>query len=281
MIEVATIDSHDRLRRVDPERVSALSDSIKEVGLLNPISVTPCTVIRDGYKEVEGYRLIAGMHRLEAIKSLGWSEVPANVLELGEQQQVIAECDENLCVAALSPSDRATFTARRKEAYEALHPESAHGKQSPKKESGQVGHFSFADDQAEKTGVAARSVRRDANRGESICGPAMDMIRGTHLDKGTFLDQVAKIEQAKQIDFVRRHLDMGRKPSQNATPARAKIDADVKSRAVREVAETLAEHVPGEWWDGLKANLYAAGAKAIADELTNVTGNSIMDRRYS
>ena len=36
----------------------------------------------------------------------------------------------------------------------------------------------------------------------------------------------------------------------------------VKDRAAKEVAEILPEDVPGEFWDGLKANLYAAGANS-------------------
>lgn len=35
--------------------------------------------------------------------------------------------DENLCGPALTPSEKARFTARRKEAYEALHPETKRG----------------------------------------------------------------------------------------------------------------------------------------------------------
>lgn len=65
-----------------------------------------------------------------------------------------------------------------------------------------------------------------------------------------------------------------------AERARSRVDSDVKARAAKEVAEIIAEHVPGEWWDAVKANLYAAGAANIAHELTNITGQSIMDRRH-
>lgn len=50
------------------------------------------------------------------------------------------------------------------------------------------------------------------------------------------------------------------------------------SRAAKEVADIIAEHVPGEWWDAVKSNLYAAGASNIAHELSNITGQSVMDR---
>lgn len=58
----------------------------------------------------------------------------------------------------LTAAERAMFTARRKDAYETLHPETAHGGNC--KESGQLGHSSFSDDQAEKTGQSAQTQRR-------------------------------------------------------------------------------------------------------------------------
>ena len=55
------------------------------------------------------------------------------------------------------------FTAKRKETYIALHPETANGKNSTK-EDGQVGHPpSFADDQANSSGQSACTSRRDAS----------------------------------------------------------------------------------------------------------------------
>lgn len=59
-----------------------------------------------------------------------------------------------------------------------------------------------------------------------------------------------------------------------------KIDSDVKQRAARSVAEYLAENANGNDLDAVKANLFAAGARNIAIELTNLLGESIMDRRY-
>lgn len=62
---------------------------------------------------------------------------------------------------------------------------------------------------------------------------------------------------------------------------RSKIERDVKDRAAVEVAEIIAAHVPADAWDGLKANLYAAGASNIANALANITGHSITDARYA
>jgi len=201
-IETRLISHTGRIREADAKRVSALADSIKEVGLLNPITVYATQIIRAG-QPAEGFGLIAGMHRLRACQSLGWSEIPAVIVEMGEHQRIIAECDENLCVAELSASDRALFTAKRKEAYLALHPETGHGKASPGKEDNLS---SFDKDQAEKTGVDARTVRRDAERGAKVCDQALHLVRGTHLDTGTYLDKIKGLKPQDQITRVRADL---------------------------------------------------------------------------
>lgn len=56
--------------------------------------------------------------------------------------------------------------------------------------------------------------------------------------------------------------------------------AEITEAAAANAGSLLAKHLPPEALDGLKANLYAAGAKIVADALTNITGQSIMDRRY-
>lgn len=282
-VRVGHVSTLWRIRKADPKQVAAIAESIKEVGLLNPITVSPAKITFNG-QQIEGYQLVAGLHRLEACKSLGWSEIDAHVVDLDEQRRIIAECDENLCGSVLTPTERATFTAKRKEAYEALHPETA--KPGPRADNcGQVGHNSFADDQAAKTGQSARSVRRDAERGQQVCKEAIDILKGTKADTGTVLDALKDLPPEQQVLAAYREVQKRQEPVKRTTTddpqkARAsKIDGDVKGRAAKEVAEIIAEHVPGEWWDGVKANLYAAGAKNIADALTNIIGQSVMDKR--
>lgn len=64
--------------RADNSRVAALAESIKEVGLLNPITVSPAKVYFNGQK-IDGFELTDGLHRLRACMSLGWAEVPVLV----------------------------------------------------------------------------------------------------------------------------------------------------------------------------------------------------------
>jgi len=80
-------------------------------------------------------------------------------------------------------------------------------------------------------------------------------------------------------DTVRRALAMSDSGDREKTQ-RARIDGDVQDRAAREIADILAEYVPADAWDAVKANLYAAkSASKIADQFSNITGQSIMDRQ--
>lgn len=279
-IPVDLIENGQRLRDLSEATVAALVNSIGDVGLLNPITVYPRKLFRGG-NHIDGYGLVAGLHRKTAYERLGLVEIEANILELSDLQCQIAECDENLCAPQLTPSDRARFTKRRKEAYEALHPEAKHG--SNRHTRPDAAAASFAEDQAAVTGQSERKVQLDAERGEKVCAAALDLVNGTKLDTGVYLDKLKLLSPADQVAEVKRDLAALKNTSKVApiSTARSKIDADVKVRAAREVANILAEYVPGEWWDAVKANLYAAGAANIAHELTNITGQSVMDRKAS
>lgn len=280
-IPVAFIEPGQRLRGVSEAQVAALVNSIADVGLLNPITVYPRKLFRSG-AEVDGYGLVAGLHRLTAYERLGLVEIEANIVSLSDLECQIAECDENLCAPQLSPAERAMFTKRRKEAYEALHPETRNGRNQHSDRVGQLVQPSFAADQADKTGVDERTVRRDAERGEKVNPEAIDLIRGTRLDTGAYLDKLKNLPADEQVQAVKRDIALLKQAQRAPIEAvrRSKIDADVKSRAAKEIAEIIAEHVPGEWWDAVKSNLYAAGASNIGHEFTNLTGQSVMDKRF-
>jgi ParB family transcriptional regulator, chromosome partitioning protein len=208
-VDVGLISTLGRLRSTDAAQVKALAESIKEVGLLNPITVYRREIIRDG-QPVEGYGLVAGAHRLEACKILGWQEVPTVAVDLSDDARVIAECDENLCASSLTKSERALFTRRRKEAYEALHPETKHGTPGVSRQvgdtQGRVDSERFTADTAAKTGQSERAVQRDAERGEKITPAALEKIKGTRLDTGVYLDKLKKVAPEKQVETVERDL---------------------------------------------------------------------------
>ncbi|WP_423208743.1 hypothetical protein [Paracoccus yeei] len=108
---------------------------------------------------------------------------------------------------------RARFTARRKEAYEALHPEARHGGDRKSDQVANLATCSFADDQAAKTGQSARAVRRDAERGQQVCQEALDILKGTKADTGTVLDALKDMDPAAQVVAAYREVQKRRRPA--------------------------------------------------------------------
>lgn len=199
------ITTGTRLRDVSEAQVETLVNSIADIGLLNPLTVYRRKVISNGLS-VDGYGLVAGAHRLEAINRLGLAEVDVQIVDLGDLERQIAECDENLCGSVLTPSERALFTRRRKEAYEALHPAAKHGGDRKSDQVANSATCSYADDQAAKTGQSARTVRQDAERGEKVSNAALALVKGTRLDTGVYLDRLKSLPQEEQPQKVREDL---------------------------------------------------------------------------
>jgi len=96
-----------------------------------------------------------------------------------------------------APSERALFTQRRKEAYEALHPETKHGAIGRGHEqSRQLGDSEKADrftaDTAARTGQSERSVQRDATRGGNASGTAWRWDGQSRRPRAGFRDHDAE-----------------------------------------------------------------------------------------
>lgn len=89
----------------EPAKIEELALTIKEHGLLQPIVV----------RSVEGgrYEIIAGERRFRAVKSLGWTAIPAIVREMDDDTTAALALIENLQREQLTPIEEA-------EAYERL-----------------------------------------------------------------------------------------------------------------------------------------------------------------
>jgi hypothetical protein len=191
-----------RLRALRPDTVNALTQSMADQGQLHPIVVRPC---KQG-----GYWLVVGMHRFEAAKILKWKEISCTVFDDMEADQAeLAEIDENLIRAGLSPAERAIHIGKRKELYEKVHPESkkggAPGKAGGGKKAKTAKLATFAKDTATKTGLSQRSVERDGTRAKQVT--VLNEIAQTSLDKGAEIDALAKLpesEQRKLAEAARR-----------------------------------------------------------------------------
>jgi ParB-like chromosome segregation protein Spo0J len=188
-IAVAT----QRPRALRKENVDALAQSMADRGQLQPIVVRPG---EDG-----GYWLVAGLHRFEAAKKLKWKQINCTIFDGMEAHAAeLAEIDENLIRAELSPAERALHIGKRKELYEKVHPETkkggAPGKAGGGKKAKTAKLATFARDTATKTKVSRRSVERDATRAKHVV--VLGDIVDTPLDKGAEIDALAKLPEAKQ-----------------------------------------------------------------------------------
>ena len=122
-VDVSLLAAPGWARAISEARVADLVKSISEIGLQNSIIVRADSGRADG----QGLCVIAGGHRVEAFKRLNRRCIPAIVREVDDLRAELISIDENLCRESLTPAQEAAAIARRKEIYDALHPETVHG----------------------------------------------------------------------------------------------------------------------------------------------------------
>jgi hypothetical protein len=133
--------------RKDMGDISALAASIRELGLLHPVVITPDS------------KLIAGERRLRAVESLGWTEIPVTVIDL--KQVVRGEFAENDHRKDFTPSEAVAI----KRALEPLEKVAAKERQGARtdKHPGKLPTSSkgrAADKAAKATGMARRTLEK-------------------------------------------------------------------------------------------------------------------------
>lgn len=101
-LEPAQIEPNPRQPRavMDPDSLRELADSIREVGLLQPILVRRSP-------GGAGYQLVAGERRLRASQLAGLPEIPAILRETGDAEMLREALLENLQRAELNPLEEA------------------------------------------------------------------------------------------------------------------------------------------------------------------------------
>ena len=201
LININDIKINPGRREAAPEDVQRLSESITEVGMMNPITIT------------SDHTLVAGLHRLEEAKRLGWTEIECTISDMDELHTELAEIDENVIRTGLSDLELSDLLARRKKIYETLHPttiarnlpgHASNYESSSDKLTGKEKPFS--QDTAEKMGVSPRTVERHVQIGENLTPEAKEILRGAdtkitkqNLTKLSRLEPEQQTEAAKQL----------------------------------------------------------------------------------
>lgn len=188
-LPVDTIDDSNRLRPVSEAGVESLIASIGELGVMkDPIHVR---------KTKSGtFVLIAGGHRLEAARRLGWSAIEAKVwAEVTDDWARLMEIDDNLAGAEMNALDTAIFLAERKRVYEKLHPETKQGIAGAvsRWNATEPSSVAFVTATAEKFGLSSRQIRKIAAAGEKLGNDEIDLLRGS--DRPVTLKDLTEISK--------------------------------------------------------------------------------------
>lgn len=228
-VALTEIDVRDRLRPVSESGVESIMASINEVGVMkDPVHLRRK---KDG-KLV----LIAGGHRIEAAKRLGWAEVEARIwTDVTDDWSRMMEIDDNLAGAELTPLDTAIFLAQRKVVYERLHPE-AKAKTGAAlvanrwNTADMMSVVSFAKVTAEKFGIDERHVRRLVAAGSKINYPDATLLRSAPrpVTLKDLIDLSREGNAAARYEAVQAFASGGAKKIGEALKARAAREAGIK-----------------------------------------------------
>ena len=198
-VPVALVDASKRLRPVSEAGVESLMASIAEVGVMKD-------AIHVRQKKDGSLVLIAGGHRLETAKRLGWDEIEAKVwADVTDDWALLMEIDDNLAGAEMNALDTAVFLAERKRVYEKLHPETRaeafKGNQHTGKLAADI--MSFATSTAEKFGLTDRHVRRLIAIGTALEGEEVRLLRSAPrpvtLADLTELSKIGEMAERRQV----------------------------------------------------------------------------------
>lgn len=276
-VAVDAVTVCDRHREASEDKVKAIAESMNSIGLQTPISVW---VTGEG-EDVE-VNLVAGLHRLRAARLLGWADIEAFEVELDETDREMWEIDENLCRAELTEAQEAAHLARRKVLWQRrqevggktfpTQPVATAHKDRPQNQE------KFAAETAAATGKSKRSINYKLARAEAL-GDDVEKVVGTSLDKGVEMDTLAKMPEPERKELIDR-AQAGEKVSARSGAkkrAAAAEDNDLADEAAEKIAEALAEHIPGEHWATLMANLSATDTKRINKAFRRLTGVSVFD----
>lgn len=242
-MRIADIKIPKNRRKVDYEYVNELADSIQDIGLLNPVNVTPNKI------------LIAGGHRIEACKILRWDVIPFTEVNIDGIVAELAQIDENFVRHELKTAERAELLKRRKEIYEQIHPETKHGKAS-KSELKKLKRkdeiiSSFTEDTSQKTGITKRTIEQEVQIANNITPETKEVIKGTPVEnkKIDLLDLSREKDPVKQLKLAKAVIDGDAKnvkeAKQNASPKRKEeqFDTEIVRLALLNIIENNIEAI--------------------------------------
>ena len=212
---VAEITMTSDRRKIDRDKVSELAQSIRNVGLINPVTITA------------DRQLVAGAHRLEACKSLGMSDIPCIIFDGNDLQKELAEIDENLVRLELDPISIGELAIRRDEILDALGQRAKSGTNVKNSRTGTPGGPvpKTTEDVANEIGISKSTLKENKQLARDLTPKAKDVVRQSEVSKKDAL-KLARMKPEEQ-DKLAEKLSNGE----------AKSLVDAKRLVVKETME--------------------------------------------
>lgn len=193
-LDIARIQVGQRKRKLDEAKVRSLAESLQIVGQLQPITVAR--------REYGNYRMIAGLHRLEAAKLLGWETIEAQEFEGDVVAAELAEIDENLMRNDLTVLEEGEHLARRQELVGrnvGRYPDPNRVTVTPLKTTNEI---------AQEIGLSKESAKKRMQAARNIVPEVKDAIRNTEIaDSTTQLLELARLAPDKQVEVAKAITD--------------------------------------------------------------------------
>ena len=209
-ININEIVINSRKRKLNQDKVKELAESMKLIGQLEPIMITSDNV------------LLAGWHRVEAAKLLGWEEIKAELFEGNELERELVEIDENLMRNDLTVLEQGEHLARRQELV-------GFGRGGDRRSNYNDYSLKTTSEIAKEIGLSEQSVYKRMQAARNIVPEVKEAIRDTEIANSTTqLLQLARLTPDKQIE-VMNYLD-GEKPLSKAIQ-------ESKKRLIEQVQE--------------------------------------------
>ncbi|MEM3432784.1 MAG: ParB N-terminal domain-containing protein [Candidatus Micrarchaeaceae archaeon] len=241
VLPIADIRLDGRLRRPNPAKVQEIAQSIAQVGLLHPLLLS-----NDLY-------LLAGFHRLEALKLLGWQEAECRIVPYpyGSPEAGLCALDENLMRNELTALEQAEYLLQREEILRSMGVRAEKGGQVGNRNAARVvqngsaksaGSFCTTRELANRLGISERTYRDRLAVARGLNPRERDLIRGTPLaNKPTLLLQIARIQDPERRRAVIRMMSGDSTLSVNEAVRRYRIEKG-------EIPAELDIIKPSNWW---------------------------------
>ena len=190
-------------RAVDDSKVRELADSMKQVGLINPVTVNT------------NLELIAGAHRIAAAELLGWDEIEARVWDCDAFLSELAEIDENLMRNEYHYTIRGDVEVRRDELLEAMNLRAKAGDNQHGGSALGAPPVKTTEEIAESIGISKRTFYEDKQISKNVLPEVKQAIRDADLPKKEAL-KISRMKPERQR-LIAEKITNGSKTVMDAT----------------------------------------------------------------